>query len=395
MEKIFDFKTESEFEDAYEDLLTSQDFKRLQNKYEIKPFYFKYKDLKGFFEGFSWFIQAITVAVSFMAIIALLSPMMPYPVAVCFAIGALLGVEFLKRATFKPTVKEWLQFKKVATFPLLISLGMLGVSLWLTYNGTHETVTSLSDAPTLLSVDSATAYEKDRIKQINADIATAKKITWQGKITEKGQKLIEKLTNERAKIQDKLDAKESDTKASNVQTTTDHQNKTLQRSTHFRFLTVCLDLLLFVLLAWLEYYDYRSLAEFAKLKTAVTKGNNTTTSAAKNNNITANNTPVTAANGSATANQIFEDYPISDNLNRVVIKGFLRSNNDSTAITAPTAAVGTLQKGKIAAKIKECAYCGNGFELTVYNKKYCCEEHKLKAWEQRTGRKFVPKLKKK
>lgn len=370
MQKNFDFQNDSQFTQAYEDLLTSTDFQRLQDKYTVKPFYFKYKSLKMLLSGLTWFIQAVTVAVSFVAIFALLVPMMPYYVAVLFAVCSLLGIEFLKRMTFTPSVKEYLQFKKIAVFPLLIALSMLCVSLWLTYNGTHEAVTGLTEKPTLLSVDSVTAYEKDRIRQINADISSAKKITWQGKITEKGQKIIEKLANERAKIQDKLDAKETNTRATNDQTTTDHNNKTLERSTHFKFLTVCLDLLLFVLLAWLEFYDFRSLTEFSKLKTVTnTNAMRTPPSVMNDNAMRYGNALRTPSVTNDNAMQ--PDIPFSDNNGRVVIQGFKQK-----------------KQGEVLTVKKACQHCGNTFERKTTFQKYCTENCRIRAWEQRNGKPF-------
>lgn len=53
-----------------------------------------------------------------------------------------------------------------------------------------------------------------------------------------------------------------------------------------------------------------------------------------------------------------------------------------------TAAVGRSKK------IDNCAYCGVEFEKVVYNKKYCCESHKIKAWEENNNRKLNKKAKK-
>lgn len=356
----FPIQNDSEFEQAYEDLLVSQDFQRLQNKYTVKPYYFKFKDLKRFLSGFTWFIQAVTVAVSFMAIIGLLAPMMPYPAAVFFSFASLVCVEILKRLTFKPSVKEFLQFRKFSVFQILIAFAMLGVSLWLTWNGTHKAVFELTAPPTLVNVDSTVSYEKQRIKEINADIAQAKKITWKGKITEKGQKLIEKLTNERAKIQDKLDTKETTTTAKNEQTTADHTAKTMTSATHFKYLTLCLDLLLFALLAWLEYYDYRSLAEFSELKAAAIQqqalhGKSDPTAAVKRQALNAT------------------DPPFSQNRDRVIIKGFLPNAVKQQALNG---------------KERICEHCGGEYIYRIHNQKYCTEGCRISAWEARTGKKF-------
>lgn len=360
MESKFSFQDNSEFEQAYEDLLTSQDFQRLQNKYTVKPYYFKFKDLKRFLSGFTWFIQAVTVAVSYMAIIGLLAPMMRYEVAVFFAVASLVCVEILKRLTFKPSVKEFLQFRKFSVFQILIAFAMLGVSLWLTWNGTHKAVFELTAPPTLVNVDSTVSYEKQRIKEINADIAQAKKITWKGKITEKGQKLIEKLTNERAKIQDKLDTKETTTTAKNEQTTADHTAKTTTSATHFKYLTLCLDLLLFALLAWLEYYDYRSIAEFSELKAA--------TAAVKQQAL--NSKPDATAN---VKRQALNGTDPTFSQNRVVIKGFLPH---------------TVKRQTLNGKERICEHCGSEYIYRIHNQKYCTEGCRIAAWEARTGKKF-------
>lgn len=366
METKFLFQDNSEFEQAYNDLLTSQDFQRLQNKYTVKPYYFKFKDLKRFLGGFTWFIQSVTIAVSFMAIIGLLAPMMPYEIAAFFAVVSLVCIEILKRLTFKPSVKEFLQFKKLSIFQILIALSMLGVSLWLTWNGTHKAVFELSAAPTLLNVDSTISYEKERIKQINADIAQAKKITWQGKITEKGQRLIEKLTNERAKIQDKLDAKETTTTAKNEQTTTDHKTATTTTATHFKYLTLCLDVLLFVLLAWLEYFDYRSIAEFSELKAA--------TAAVKQQPLNGKDD----ATASVKRMPLNSTEPFSENSKRVIIKGFRRD---------------AVERQASENRARHCEHCGSEYIYKIHNQKFCCEGCRIAAWEARTGKKFKkPKI---
>jgi hypothetical protein len=45
--------------------------------------------------------------------------------------------------------------------------------------------------------------------------------------------------------------------------------------------------------------------------------------------------------------------------------------------------------------VKNCLWCNNTFEYVVYNKKYCCEDCKIQAWEARTKVKFDLELKKK
>ncbi len=366
MQTNFDFQNESQFDAAYESLMTSNDFKRLQSKFEVKPFYFKFKDLKKFFVGLSWFIQAVTVAVSFMAISGLIAPMMNVYLAYLFSSIALIGIEGLKRLSFRPAVKEYLQFQKVAAFGLIMAFGMLGISLWLTWNGTHEAITTLTDAPTLLNVDSLTGYEKVRIKELTTQLTDVKKTqSWKGVLTPKGQTSYNRITDQIAKLQDKLDSKETDLTFKNDKTATDHTTKTLQRSTHFRFLTLALDLILFVLLAWLEYYDFRSLTEFSRLANAM-------------------RTPSVKGgkNANAMRNDAIRDTePFSFNTGRVVIQGFRKQ---------PTQCV---TEGEVITVKKACQHCGESFERKTTFQKYCCEVCRVTAWELRTGKRLNRKVK--
>ena len=188
MKKVFDFQTQSEFDQSFEQLQNNVGFQRLNDKFKVKPFYLKYKGVKMFFSAFSYFIQIITVTVSFVCVAAMLTPLMNIYLAYAITVLSLIGIELLKRLTFKPTVKEFLQFHKVALFSLFLSLSMLSVSLWLTWNGGKETVFLLSDAPELLNVDSLTGYEKTRIKELTGQLSEIKRTqSWKGVLTPKGQ----------------------------------------------------------------------------------------------------------------------------------------------------------------------------------------------------------------
>jgi hypothetical protein len=392
MENKFEFQNESQFESVYENLVTQTDFKRLADKFTVKPFYFKYKALKKLLGVITWFIQVVTIIVSFMSIFGLLIPMMPYYIAFTFSVISLVCIEILKRMTLKPSVKEFLQFKKVVLFPLSLALTMLVLSLWLTWNGTHETVFKLTEKPQLLNVDSLTNFEKDRIKQINSDISTAKKITWKGKITEKGQKMIDNLTQERAKIQGKLDLKENNLRVKNDQTESDHTTKTTARATHFKYLTLCLDLLLFGLLAWLEYYDYRSITEFSRLKIA---SENTTQNVVNTEGDTTQN--VVNNEGNTTQNVV--NNALRYNAGRTVIQGFRRenttqsvmSNNASNTIKTTQNVVNKSKRvvnGEIIIIKKACENCGETFERKVTFQKFCTQNCRIKFWENKTGKKM-------
>jgi hypothetical protein len=364
MKKIFDFSTHSEFDQSFEHLQNNVEFQRLNDKFKVKPFYLKYKGLKTFLNGFSYFIQLVTVSVSFVCVVALLAPMMPPLLSYSIAVMALVGIEFLKRLTFRPTVKEFLQFQKIAVFSLFLSLSMLAVSLWLTWNGGKETVFLLSDAPPLLNVDSLTGYEKQRIKELTAQLSEIKKTqSWKGVLTPKGQTSYNRVTAQIEQQQNKLDDKETTLNVKNEKTTTDHQSKTTATANQFRFVTVVLDILLFVLLAWLEFYDYRSFTEFAKLRNDIEKENATFNDVRNNDN----------RNNDVRKNDEPQNIPFSKNDTRTVIKGF-RNDEQQRTINTPQL------------KIVGCVQCGNNFEKKAPKHVYCSDVCRVTAWENKTGK---------
>jgi hypothetical protein len=375
MKKIFDFSTNSQFDASFEQLQNNADFQRLNEKFKIKPFYLKYKGLKTFLNGFSYFIQLITVVVSFVCVVALLAPMMNIYFAYLIATLSLSGIELLKRLTFKPTVKEFLQFQKVAVFGLILSLTALCASLWLTWNGGKETVFLLSDRPELLNVDSLTGYEKTRIKDLTAQLSEVKKTqSWKGVLTPKGQTSYNRITAQISKLDDKLGDKEKNLSDKNEATATAHTTATTEKATNFRFITVVLDILLFVLLAWLEFYDYRSFVEFAKLK------NETINDTLNLNDVRIDDNRIDDVRNNDNRTNEEKKIPFSENESRTVIKGFRRYNDDDDE---PTSQIKAPQL-----KVIGCVHCKKDFEKKAPKHVFCSDSCRVASWENKTGKKL-------
>jgi hypothetical protein len=373
MKKIFDFSTNSQFDASFEQLQNNADFQRLNEKFKVKPFYLKYKGLKTSLNGFSYFIQLITVVVSFVCVVALLAPTMNIYFAYLIATLSLSGIELLKRLTFKPTVKEFLQFQKVAVFGLILSLTALGASLWLTWNGGKETVFLLSDRPELLNVDSLTGYEKTRIKDLTAQLSEVKKTqSWKGVLTPKGQTSYNRITAQISKLDDKLGDKEKNLSDKNEATATAHTTATTERATNFRFITVVLDILVFVLLAWLEFYDYRSFVEFAKLK------NETINDTLNLNDERIDDNRINEHRNNDNRTNEEKKIPFSENESRTVIKGFRRYNDDDE----PTSQIKAPQL-----KVVGCVHCKKDFEKKAPKHVFCSDSCRVASWENKTGKK--------
>ena len=75
------------------------------------------------------------------------------------------------------------------------------------------------------------------------------------------------------------------------------------------------------------------------------------------------------------------------NEGRIIIQGFQRQNSEKTPITASvTDAVTDAVSEKEDSKLKMCLYCENEYIYRIHNQKYCSEECRIAAWNEKTGK---------
>jgi hypothetical protein len=75
------------------------------------------------------------------------------------------------------------------------------------------------------------------------------------------------------------------------------------------------------------------------------------------------------------------------NEGRTVIQGFARKNEVKTPITASvTDAVTDAVTEKEDSKLKMCLWCESEYVYRIHNQKYCCEECRISAWNDKTGK---------
>jgi len=344
MSKIIKLESFNQYKGNYDAVQDSATFDALNDKFSVKPYFIEYRPLKTVLVGVSYLVQLVTVAVSFIALYAILAPLTNAAAAGIISGLLLIAIEAVKRLTFAPTVKNYLQFKKVALFSLVLSVSMLCVSLWLTWNGSHETVYQLTAPPTLLSIQDATATDQDKVKGLTRQLSDIKKSqSWKGKLTATGQRSFNAIAKQLETIETRISAKETAIQAKNDAATMTHDKKTAGNAGALRYITLILDILLFVLLAWLEYYDYRSFAEYAQ-----------------------HDAPVRIDAMRRDAKSI-ENAPDQEPP-RAIVTGFHRSQDQQH--TAPDI----------------CQYCAAGYTRKTTFQKYCSEQCRVQSWQERTGK---------
>lgn len=344
MSKIIKLESFNQYKGNYDAVQDSATFDALNDKFAVKPYFIEYRPLQRVLVVVSYLIQVITVVVSFTALYVIIAPLAGSTAAVIISGAILAAVEAVKRLTFAPTVKNYLQFKKVALFSLVLSVSMLCVSLWLTWNGSHDTVYQLTAPPTLLSDQDATATDQAKVKELTKQLQDIKKSqSWKGKITASGQRSYNAIAKQLETIENRISAKETAIQAKNDATTAAHQTKTAGNAGALRYITLILDILLFVLLAWLEYYDYRSFAEYAQ-SDAPTR------------------IDAMRRDTKSIENATDQEPP------RAIVAGFHRSQDQQH--TAPDI----------------CQYCAAGYTRKTTFQKYCSENCRIQAWQEKTGK---------
>jgi hypothetical protein len=357
--KIFNLQTKNDFAANFNQITESNDFQNLNDKFTVKPFFVKYKAFKRFLNVFSYLIHCITIAVSFICVVALLTPLMPAVAAYLLSFVVLVLIESLKRFTFSPTVTEWLQFRAVAYFQICLCVVAMSASVYLTYKGGHDTVFTLSTKPIFINSDSLTSSDKSRITTLTNQLGEIKRLqSWNGKLTPKGAKNYEKVLSQLETIEKRVSAKEDRATSSNDKILSDHQSTTESRAVTFRYVTVLLDFLLLIFLAWLEYYDFRSYTEFATINETTDKN--------------------TAEPPPASKKDITYNY------------NALRNNDNGTATESRAVAQNLSVKSDVSVQkrnyvIIACQHCKNDYERKTTFQKYCSEKCRITAWEQRNG----------
>ena len=347
MSKIIKLESFNQYKGNYDAVQDSATFDALNDKFAVKPYFIEYRPLQRVLIVVSYLIQVITVVVSFTALYVIIAPLAGSTAAAIISGAILAAIEAVKRLTFAPTVKNYLQFKKVALFSLVLSVSMLCVSLWLTWNGSHDTVYQLTAPPTLLSDQEATATDQGKVKELTRQLQDIKNTqSWKGKITASGQRSFNAIAKQLETIENRISSKESTIQAKNDATTAAHQTKTAGNAGALRYITLILDILLFVLLAWLEYYDYRSFAEYAQ-----------------------SDAPTAPARIDAMRRDTksIENAPDQEPP-RAIVTGFHSSQHQGA--TAPDI----------------CQYCHTGYTRKTTFQKYCSENCRVQAWQNRTGK---------
>jgi len=255
--------TRDSFADAFENFQKTALFARLSEKFELKPYYRKYKPLRLVVLVASYFLQVFSALTAAALVFFFVRGLTGHALVSALATIVILTLlEFSKRGANAIFWRDLLQFKRVGALGLTVLL-LSGLSIASSYFGAQRAVVEFTAPAKVVNADSAAADITAQIAAIDQQINDARATRWNNTTTRTSQRTIDRLTQQKTVLLDELTRTRSRVDQINDTTTAEHTRTTRLSAQHFALFTLLLDLLFIVCAFYLEYYDFRSLAEFA------------------------------------------------------------------------------------------------------------------------------------
>lgn len=258
--------TENQYAEQFDYLQETALFQKLQEKFTPLPYYQKYKGIKWIALIASYLFNLFSgITASTLVYFFLLNLTGNWVVSTIWTVTFIGLIELAKRKTNGIFFKDSLQFGKLSYSLLAIGLLLLSLSVSFSYFGSKQLIQKFTTPPPPILNDTLTIPLNTQITAIDSQIQAARATKWKGTTTTASQRTIETLSNQKLVLQQRLYAIENQTDQSNKTITEKHEQSTTIKSEYFAAVTFLLELLFILCAYYLEYYDYRSFAEFTNL----------------------------------------------------------------------------------------------------------------------------------
>lgn len=262
--QYFDLQTKDAFQEGFQRFQKSATFERLQSKFRLKPYFERNATLRRLTIVVSYFLNAFSITTAFFFVFTFLQSVIPETLAFLFSFAGLALLEGLKRLTITPFFQRFFQFKQTAFAGLAGIVALACLSAFLSFKGASDAVLALTSKPETIDVNSVRLPLLERIESLETQKNDLSKTsTWKGKYTSSGAKSAQQIDATLASLDAELLRVTQQAEKENKATLEAHIQKTGIEAEYFAGLALVFDLALIIALAWLEYYDFRSLAEFS------------------------------------------------------------------------------------------------------------------------------------
>ena len=371
-------QTSNPYDGLHKDFNNSRLFKRLKEKHQPKPYWKSNRKMYLAVLSTSYLfniLSALTAAaLVFMFVMGLTNSA---TISAVITAAALLSLEYMKRETAAKLFHGWLQFKSAPAGLIATVVLLSGISTTASYFGAEATVMQFTRPVQLTDMSDQIAQLEGQIKEIDDQIKAAAQTTWQGKMTPRAQRTVDRLSASKAALTDELVRVRQRTDEMNDEATYEHEETTAMNASAFAFFTAFSELALLLCLFYCQYYDFRSFAEYAHV-------------AAKEAANVANGANARASNGfrkmnGEGRNHYEESLDMVNQIRQEVSErpqiGFRYGTNVESSATNENRSLAPA--GKSANALRKCACCQDEYVYGHSRQVYCSDVCRITAWKNK------------
>jgi len=340
--------TSNQFTEGYQAFTDKRLFDRLQNKFKPKPFFQEYKVLRIVALVASYLCNALSAATAATLVYFFLFGVIGSAIAAAALTACgLVVLELSKRETSTRFFNALLQYGKFNAGLAAVILALSAASIASSYYGAQVAVVEFTPPAKLESAEALTAPLQAQLSAIDQQIAEARKTQWKGTTTSRSQRTIDRLTRQKETLLAEVVRTRARTDQRNDQSETKHQIKTTTNASQFAAFTLAAELIFLLCVWFLEFFDYRSFAEYCQ------HAPNETTRTPQPAGVTLNGS---TAGRTTTARARADDFR-GASLNVTV------NSNE-----------------------RECQHCGKRYTYRHAKQKFCSDECRMNDWQEKNGR---------
>lgn len=378
-------QTSNPYDGLHKDFNNSRLFKRLKEKHQPKPYWKSNRKMYLAVLSTSYLfniLSALTAAaLVFMFVMGLTNSA---TISAVITAAALISLEYMKRETAGKLFHGWLQFKSAPAGLIATVVLLSGISTTASYFGAEATVMQFTRPVQLTDMSDQIAPLEGQIKEIDDQIKAAAQNTWQGKMTPRAQRTVDRLSASKAALTDELVRVRQRTDEMNDEATYEHEETTAMNASAFAFFTAFSELALLLCLFYCQYYDFRSFAEYAHVSAVAARSN---PGSSRSNG----QTGFRKMNGEGLGGlNHYEDSLDMANQMRQEVRdrpqiGFRYGTHVADSATNETRSL--VAAGKNGNALRKCACCNEEYVYGHSRQVYCSDVCRITSWKAKERKK--------
>lgn len=259
------------YQDAANQYKSSQICALNREHYRVKPYHERFQSLFDLSRISAYFFSLCSIATATGCVYAFVSPVFgPLPPIASMVLSLVVSLLFLailercKHLAIPDALKEKYQFNKYSFLNVLAIACLFGVSAFLSFNGAQKVFQFMSAPPALISIDSIETAFRPQLDQLEQEEATARGMTWKGKIVGDGRALLINIAERKKTIQTQINYEKQIAMTENDRRTLTSTEDVMLWAFYFALFALFCDLSLIVSFWFQEHYRYYSHIQFSE-----------------------------------------------------------------------------------------------------------------------------------